>query len=210
MNTNKRGHPFNYPNHLIFIAKMLRFQFSIDYRSLEGILRSIGKWLGFEVANESTLFSRLESIDLRDYLPQQPLSKELVLSVDASGIKVDNYGDWMRHKWQSKSKGRRGRIKMHIIVDVAPHVAVDVQITKENIGDQEMFIPLVQHAIDLGLDVKQVLGDGIFDTKEIHHFLANHKIAPGIPPRKNASRRARDSAALAEEIRFFQDYGEKV
>jgi hypothetical protein len=116
----------------------------------------------------------------------------------------------MRHKWQSKSKGRRGWIKLHIIVDVATHVAVDVQITKENIGDQEMFIPLVQHAIDLGLDVKQVLGDGIFDTKEIHNFLAHNKIAPGIPPRKNASRRARGSAVWAEEIRFFQDYGEKV
>jgi hypothetical protein len=63
MNANKRGGPYCYPNSLIFIAKMLRFQFSIDYRSLEGILRSIGKWLGFEVPNYSTLYSRLGGLD---------------------------------------------------------------------------------------------------------------------------------------------------
>jgi transposase len=210
MNKNKRGHPFVYPNTLIFIAKLLRFQFTIAYRSLEGILRSIGKWLGFEVPDFSTLFSRLDKIDLKQYLPQRPLSKDLILAVDASGIKVDNYSDWMRHKWQDKAKKRRGWIKMNIIVDIETHVAVDVQITKEDVGDQEEFIPLVQHALDLGLNLKQVLGDGIFDTKEIFNFLEAHKIEPGIPPRQNASRKSRGSAARAEEVRMFQDYGEKI
>jgi hypothetical protein len=60
------------------------------------------------------------------------------------------------------------------------------------------------------LEVKQVQGDGIFDTKEIHNYLEKIKLEPGIPPRKNASRKSRGSAARAEEIRLYQDYGESV
>lgn len=210
MNRNKLGRPYEYPNSLIFVGKMLRFQFSIDYRSLEGLLRTLGKLLQFQVPDFSTIWARLNTIDLRDYLPQKKYATNLVLSVDASGIKVDDYSDWMRHKWQEKAKKRRGWIKMHIIVDVETHTAINVEITKEDIGDQDEFIPLVQSALDLGLDIKQVQGDGIFDTKEIHNFLEKNELEPGIPPRKNASRKARGSAARAEEIRMFQDYGEKV
>lgn len=210
LNQNKVGRPFIYPNSLIFVAKMLRFQFSIDYRALEGLFRTLGKLLQFQVPDFSTLWTRLESIDLKTYLPQKEFKPNLVLSVDASGIKVDEYSEWMRHKWQDKAKKRRGWIKMHIIVDVETHTAIDVKITKEDVGDQEEFIPLVKNALEQGLEIKQVQGDGIFDTKEIHNFLAQQKLEPGIPPRKNASRKARGSAARAEEIRMYQDYGEQV
>jgi len=49
----------------------------------------------------------------------------------------------MRHKWQEKAKKRRGWIKMHIIIDVETHTVIDVKIKKEDVGDQEDFIPLV-------------------------------------------------------------------
>jgi len=210
LNQNKVGRPFKYPNSLVFIAKMLRLQFSIAYRTLEGVLRTLGKLLQFQVPDFSTIWARLDKIDLRNYLPQEEFKPKLVLSVDASGIKVDDYSDWMRHKWQDKAKKRRGWIKMHVIVDVESHTTIDVKITKEDVGDQEEFIPLVQTALELGADIKQVQGDGIFDTKEIHNFLAKNKLEPGIPPRKNASRKAQGSAARAAEIRMYQDYGEKT
>jgi len=133
-----------------------------------------------------------------------------VIAVDASGIKMDNYSDWMRHKWLDKAKKRRGWIKMHIVIDTATHTVIDVKITKENVGDQEDFIPLVQSAINQELTIKRALGDGIFDTREIHNYLSQKKIAPGIPPRKNATQNARGSISRATEVKFYQDYGEKV
>jgi hypothetical protein len=116
----------------------------------------------------------------------------------------------MRHKWQDKAKKRRGWIKMHIIVDTATHVAIDVHITKEDIGDQDEFIPLVQSALDQELKVIRVLGDGIFDTREIHNYLGHKKILPGIPPRKNATTQSRGSTYRAAEVRFYKDYGENI
>ena len=99
MNQKKVGHPFKYPNSLISLAKMLRLQFSIDYRALEGILRTLGQLLHFQVPDFSTLWTRLDKIDLRIFLPQKCFTGQMVLSVDATSIKVDEYSDWMRHKW---------------------------------------------------------------------------------------------------------------
>ena len=210
MNKNKRGASYKYPASLMLLAKLLRCQFNIPYRTLEGILRSLGKILGFDAPSYTTLFSRLSTVDLQDLLPPLDLGSDLVLAVDASRMKIDKYGGWMRQKWADKSKKRRGWIKMHIIADVKTHAVVDVQITEETVGDQPMFIPLVRNSLEKGAEITQVLGDGIFDTRAIHNFLAAHQILPGIPPRKNASRRSRGCPARAAEVRLFQDYGEPV
>lgn len=210
MNRNKRGRPFKFPNSLIFVAKMLRFQYSIRYRQLEGFLRSLGQLLDFEVPSYSTLFKRLPEIDLTEYLPLDPPGNQLVLAIDSSGIKIDNYGDWMRHKWKDKAKSRRGWIKLHIIADTKSHRVLDFRITRDDVGDQPMFIPLVRACVVDGQDIERVLADGIYDTKMIHNYLAYLGIRPGIPPRKNASRKSGGSPARAVEVRFWDDYGEEI
>jgi hypothetical protein len=182
LNSGKNGRPFGYPPVLFVIALILRYLFQLDYRGLEGILRALGQFIGFSVPHYTSIFKRCKGIDLRDWLPQKPLSKSLILSVDSSGIKIDNYSDWMRHKWLDKAKKRRGWIKMHVIVDTATHVALDVEITKEDVGDQDEFIPLVQSCIDKGADIDRVLGDGIYDVKDIFNFLAKKHIKNRIPP----------------------------
>jgi hypothetical protein len=209
-NSGKDGRPFEYPEVVFIVALILRFLFQLDYRGLEGILRALGQFIGFSPPHYSTIYKRCKVIDLKDWLPQKPLSKSLILSVDSSGIKIDNYSDWMRHKWHDKAKNRRGWIKMHVIVDTSTHVALDVEITKEDIGDQQEFIPLVQSCIKQGHEIDRVLGDGIYDVKEVFNFLEKNNIKNGIPPRQNASRKSRGSPSRAEEVRFYQDYGEKI
>jgi hypothetical protein len=131
LNKDKKGHKFKFPPSIIFVACILRLMFGLPYRLLEGLLRTLGRQLSFPVPNYSTLQKRMKEIDLREWLPQKPLTGDLILSVDASGIKIDNYSDWMRHKWHEKAKTRRGWIKMHIIVDTATHTVIDVEITKQ-------------------------------------------------------------------------------
>ncbi|OLS14727.1 MAG: transposase, IS4 family protein [Promethearchaeota archaeon CR_4] len=77
------------------------------------------------------------------------------------------------------------------------------------VGDQATFVPLVQECLDNGIEVTRGLGDGIFDMKTIFNYLSKNHIAPGIRPRKNASRCSRGSPSRAEEVRYLQDYGYK-
>ena len=68
---------------------------------------------------------------------------------------------------------------------------------------------LVKDCVNYGIEVEQALADRIFDCKDIHNYLAYEVIQPGIPPRKNSSRRSRGSPSRVEQVRFFQDFGEK-
>ena len=193
INAGKAGHPFTFPGALFFVACMLRFLFSISYRSLEGLLRSLARRVGFDVPCYTTIFRRCQQVDLREWLPQQKLSGPVTIAIDSSGSKVDNHGEWLRKKWGDNCKSRRGWVKLHVAVNAGTHEALAVVVTREDVGDQQEFVPLVQGCLDAGIKVERALGDRIFDCKDIHNFLARQRIQPGIPPRKNASRRSRGS-----------------
>ena len=66
--------------------------------------------------------------------------------MDASGIKVANRGEWIRHKWKVK----RGYLKIHIAVDVKRKKILALKVTDEKVGDGQMLKPLVEEASKKG------------------------------------------------------------
>ncbi len=48
INAGKVGLPFAFPDTLFFVAWVLRFLFMIPYRSMEGLLRSLGRMMSFD------------------------------------------------------------------------------------------------------------------------------------------------------------------
>jgi len=61
-----------------------------------------------------------------NFTPQALNSEEIVIAVDSSGIKVHNWGEWMREKW----KRRIGWIK-NIAVDVKTKQITAYEVTNE-------------------------------------------------------------------------------
>ncbi len=206
-NKDKVGNSFTYPDALFVVATVLRFLFSTPYRTLEGLFRALGRLAGFPAPSYSTIYQRCKHIDLHDWLPQKPVTGSLDIAIDASGLKEVNHGEWLRKKWGDGTKKRRGWLKLHLCVNADTGEVLAHDLTTEQVGDQATFVPLVEACLDKGLKVNRALGDGIFDIKEIFNFLAKKKIAPGIRPRKNASRLSRGCPARAQEVRDLQDYG---
>ena len=64
-----------------------------------------------QAADYTTLFKRIAQIEMK--IENKDLSKDIILALDSSGLKVTNRGDWIRKIW----KVRRGWIKVHIGVD---------------------------------------------------------------------------------------------
>ena len=108
--------------------------------------------------------------------------KDVTIAVDSSGIKVSNRGEWIGHKWKVK----RGFIKVHIAVDTKTKQIIAMEITKEEVSDRRMFKRLIDDSASK-LDVKKVLGDGAYDSRENFRFLAERGIEPAIKVRKNFS-----------------------
>ena len=110
------------------------------------------------------------------------LDKDVTIAVDSTGIKVSNRGEWIRKVWKVK----RGFIKVHIAVDTKTKQILAIEVTREDVGDGRMLGRLVEGSVGKA-NVKRVIGDGTYDSKNNFRMLAQMSIDPLIRVWKNAS-----------------------
>ncbi len=177
----------------------------LPFRQMEGFLRKLAQYIPkLKVADYSTICKRMKEVDID--LPEHYIGNDdVVLALDASGMKVTNRGEWMRHKW----KVRKGWIKVHIAVDTQSKKLLALHITDEQTGDGTLLKTLVDKAErNVGnKKIKRALGDGSYDSRENFDYLNDKRIEAGIKIRKNASPKARGSPARARYIREKMNIG---
>ncbi|MCD6126753.1 MAG: IS5 family transposase [Thaumarchaeota archaeon] len=204
MNSGKRGRPFLYPDSFIRFTAILYHVFSLPYRQLEGVLRSLFRYLKRAKSPDyTTLFRRLSTLDI--HLNLTDIDDNMVIAVDSTGVKVTNRGEWIRHKWKVK----RGWIKLHVAVDVKSGKTVSYRITTEKVGDNAMFKPLIEDAYRNtgGKKIERVYGDGAYDTRSAFNLMEEKGILPAIKIRKTASTRSRGSPYRARYVREYKRVG---
>src|SRR4051812_36864676 len=111
--TTRGGQP-SYSDLAIATALTLRAVFRLALRQTEGLIGSIIRLLGLELAvpDHSTLSRRAESLEL----PRpRPGSEPVHLLVDSTGLRLCGPGEWLVEKHGTKR--RRAWRKMHIGVD---------------------------------------------------------------------------------------------
>jgi len=204
MNRGKEGARFRFPNGFVRLLGFIRLLFHLPYRQTEGFVGALSRYIeGLTAPDYTTLHRRLNRLNvnlgLDDIQPDTPIT----LAVDASGIKVANSGDWIRHVW----KKRKGYLKIHIAVDVKSGEIVAMEVTSEEIGDSRMFQPLVKAAMNTQ-PVYRVLADGAFDSRESFNFLAKYGIDPAIKVRRNSVAKSRGcparKQAVAEQLKDYK------
>jgi len=184
MNVGKEGGRYVYPEVFVMLLGYVHLLFHLPYRQTERFLKALRRFDSrFQVPDYSTIARRVNRLDVR--LDEEDYGDDIVLSADASGIKVSNRGDWMRHKW----KVRRGYLKIHIAVDVKRKKILALKVTDEKTGDGRMLQPLVEEASRKG-KIAKAIGDGAYDTKSNFRYLNDKGIEAAIKVRKNASNRA--------------------
>lgn len=209
MNRNKqRGHPYKYPESLFEFLGYLHVRYRMSYREIEGFLRELSKLVpSLQVPDYTTVCRRVNKlkIKLRDTVGQ--LDDEIALSVDSSGMKVTNRGDWMRKKW----KTRKGWIKVHIAVDQRSKQVLAIEVTDERVGDSKKFNDLITAANTIsekkGAKITRVNADGAYDVRRNFDLLAKREITPAIKIRRNASSRSRGSPARRKCVQEYRELG---
>jgi len=107
MNNRKVGNPYLYPKSMIEFLAVLSPKF--DCRALSGIMRGISKLTyNFPVISYSQINRRINELDLTFPVENSNIIFDDVVGCDATGIKVSNRGEWIRHKWAVQ----RGWIKV--------------------------------------------------------------------------------------------------
>jgi IS5 family transposase len=201
MNRGKRGKPCQYPESLVEFLAFPRYFFRLPFRQEEGFVEALSKFVPeLEVPDYSTICRRINDLQPKFERSLGNLGDDVVVAIDASGIKVTNRGDWIREQWNRKP--RRGYLKIHIAVDTKTKQILAMEVTDERTGDIKMFKPLVERASGR-TKVKMVLADSAYDSRGNFNFLEAKGIEPGIRIRRGASGKARGSRARRCAAREF-------
>ena len=201
MNRGKRGKPFDYPWSLIEFLAFPRYFFKLPFRQEEGFVEALAKLVPeLEVPNYTTIHRRINRLGPKFERSLRGLGNDVVVAIDASGIKVTNRGEWRRELWGGKSK--RGFLKIHVAVDVKTGQILAMEVTDERTGDSKKFKPLVERASERA-NIKLALADSAYDTRENFNFLESQGIEPGIRVKHGASGKARGSWARRRAAREF-------
>jgi len=115
MNQGKEGARFRFPDGFIRLLGFIHVLFHLPYRQTEGFVDALSRYMkGLRAPDYTTLNKRLNTLDVPLDLDDIEEEEPLTIAVDASGVKVANSGDWIRHVWRV----RKGYLKIHIAVDV--------------------------------------------------------------------------------------------
>jgi len=184
MNAGKVGEPYLYPNSMIEFLAILSQKY--NDRALQGIMQALSEMNNnFPVISYSQINRRVNELNLDFPVKESKniIFEEDIVGADASGIKVSNRGEWIRHKW----KVQRGWIKVVVLGNRKGRV-VDVMVgvedeLNENESSREML--KIHHKT-----ISKFLGDGGLDAKENFNLCRELKIIPIIKIDKNASNNA--------------------
>ena len=191
MNRNKKGKPFVFPNSFILVIGYIRYSFRLPYRQTEGIIKATGKRLPSNSPSYGHICKRINklNIDIRRDNTGDGGGSDIIVSIDSTGIKITNRGQWMSKKWNVRNK--KGYLKVHIAVNIKTKEILALEVTDEKIHDGKILKKLVNQVLDSSrerntIKIKSVLADGAYDSNTNFRYLKDEKIKPGINVRKNS------------------------
>jgi len=202
MNAGKIGQPYLYPKSMMETLAVLHCK-SFDYRALEGLMIGLSKNYKFEfpTADYSTICRRVNALDINFPVENNNIVFNDIVGSDATGIKVSNRGEWMRHKW----KVQRGWIKVTMLANKEGKI-IDVVVGTETANENFAFRKMLNlHHESIGT----AYGDGAYDTKANFELCKQLKINPIFKIRKNASNNANGSMFRKSFVKEYKTLGYK-
>lgn len=170
------GRPRVFSDQLLLMLLMIKIHFKLPYRMLEGFTKSILSRI--KLPTYSLICKRALKLHLN--LPKLSSTRPPIIVVDSSGIKVVGEGEW---KVKVHGKGRaRKWIKLHLAIDAKTQEIVAELSTDSGTGDPTAF-PIL--CAQINHRVKEVMGDGAYDSGDIRDLIQQKGGKALIPPPKN-------------------------
>src|SRR5271155_2086647 len=178
--TTRGGQP-HYSALAITTALTLRAVFRLALRQTEGLIGSVIRLLGLDLAipDHSTLSRRAETLRVQ----RQRLSSEpMHLIVDSTGLKLSGAGEWSIEKHGTSR--RRSWRKLHIGVDADTGRIVAAALTTNDVDDGSQVGPLLDQIDD---PIASLTGDGAYDQGGVYDEVAARPpdAAVIVPPRSS-------------------------
>ena len=190
--TTRGGQPIYAPL-AILTALTLRAAFRLALRQTEGLIGSVIRLLGLDLAvpGHSTLSRQAETLEV-PRPRSSPGAEPLRLLVDSTGLKLCGAGEWLHEKHGTTV--RRSWRKLHLGVDAGTGQIVASLLTAHDADDGAQIGPLLDQVEG---PLASFTGDGAYDQDGVtSSVIERHpEAAIIVPPRANAV--PSDTAATA-------------
>jgi hypothetical protein len=203
--TSRGGQPWHSPL-AILTALTLRAVFRLALRQTEGLIGSILRLLGLELAvpDHSTLSRRAATLEV-----PRPKSGggPVHLLVDSTGLKLCGAGEWLTEKHGTSR--RRSWRKLHVGVDADTGRIVAAELTTNDVDDGSRVGPLLDRVTG---PVASLTGDGAYDQEGVYASVAERhpEAAVIVPPRSTAVPSGTAETAPTQRdrhLRFITEHG---
>jgi DDE family transposase len=179
--TTRGGQPWYSPL-AILTALTLRAVFRLGLRQTEGLVGSILRLLGLELAvpDHTTLSRRAATLEV----PRpRPTGGPLHLLVDSTGLRLTGPGEWLVEKHGTRT--RRAWRKLHLGVDAETGRIEAVGLTTQDADDASRVGPLLDQVDG---PIASLTGDGAYDREDVYGAVAERhpEAAVIVPPRRDA------------------------
>jgi hypothetical protein len=216
MNQNKMGKPFLFPDSFILAIGYIRYAFQLPYRQTQGIIDATGKNLHSKSPSYGHICKRINklNVEIRGAGGDKTANDDdyIMMSIDSSGTKITNRGQWMDKKW--KVQNRKGYLKIHIAVNIKTKEILALEVTDEKVHDGRMLKKLVNQVMEGSLTttisdtksdkklikIKSVSADGAYDSNRNFQNLQEKGITPGIKVRSNSIVSERNNKLRNKEV----------
>src|SRR5436305_8176427 len=179
--TTRGGQPWYSPL-AILTALTLRAVFRLGLRQTEGLVGSILRLLGLDLAvpDHTTLSRRAATLEVPR---SRPGTGPLHLLVDSTGLKLSGPGEWLVEKHGTRT--RRAWRKLHLGVDAGTGRIEAVELTGHETDDGSRVGPLLDQVDGA---VASFTGDGACDREDVCGACAERhpEAAVVVPPRRDA------------------------
>jgi len=197
-----RGGQRHYSSLAILTGLTLRAVFQLALRQTEGLIGSVIRLLGLDLAvpDHSTLSRRAETLEVPR--PRSSAGTEPVhLLVDSTGLKLCGAGEWLYEKHGTKV--RRSWRKLHLGLDAGTGQIVASLLTSKDVDDGSQIGPLLDQIPD---PIASFTGDGAYDQEGVTASVAarHPQAAIIVPPRTNAMPSETAETAPTQRDRHLQ------
>ena len=182
MNKGRPGPRFKLSDSYIRLLAMVRCLFQLPYRQLQGYTRVLhGLVPELPEADYSGIRKRILRLKVDPYEHLSESSDPITIALDSTGVKVEKAGGWVERKHGKKKR----YVKLHFAVRRDTHEVVSMEVTTDDVHDSKVAESLVTGA-NKRAEVKELLGDGAYDSGEVYELLERRGIEAVIKPKGNA------------------------
>ena len=175
------GAPQQYSDEAILCIMMLKMVYRLPYRQLVGFLTSVFQMMSINlpIPHFTTIAERAKT--LKRSINKLSNKRPTDIVFDASGFKIYGEGEW-KVRQHGKQNRRRWK-KFHIGICPSTHEIIVAEITELGIADCEVAPRLLKKSPK---SIRNVIGDGAYDTMECYKAAYEHGAELLTPPRKGA------------------------